>query len=63
VPFGYFFGTILGNAFLDKPLVFVYTPVAPLIWLMLVLVISAIAGLLPAWRTVRMSIRETLAYE
>ena len=49
--------------FLDKPLVFVYTLSGPAIWLLIVSVISVIASLLPARRAVKMSIRETLAYE
>jgi putative ABC transport system permease protein len=62
-PFSYFFDVVLGNTFLDKPLVFVYTLSGPAIWLLIVSVISVIASLLPARRAVKMSIRETLAYE
>jgi putative ABC transport system permease protein len=63
VPFSLLFDALLGQAFLDNPLVFVYTVVGPMIWLLIIVVISVIASLLPARRAVRMSIRETLAYE
>jgi putative ABC transport system permease protein len=63
IPFSFGFGSILGQAFLDNSLVFVFTATGPLIWLLIIVVISVIASLLPARRAVRMSVRETLAYE
>jgi ABC-type lipoprotein release transport system permease subunit len=48
------FGTTLG---------FLFSPTGPIIWLVIVLGMSFAASLLPAYRAMRMSIRETLAYE
>jgi putative ABC transport system permease protein len=63
IPFSFGFDVILGQAFLDNSLLFVFTGTGPLIWLLIVAIIAVIASLLPARRAVRMSIRETLAYE
>jgi len=63
VPFSYGFDALLGQTFLGKTLVFTFTPLGPIFWLIIVVVISVIASLLPARRAVRMSIRETLSYE
>lgn len=63
VPFSLVFDSLLGNAFLDKQLVFTFSPLGPLFWLIIVAVISVIASLLPARRAVKMSIQETLSYE
>lgn len=63
VPFSLGFDALLGQAFLDKPLVFTFSPLGPIFWLLIVVVISVIASLLPARRAVNMSIRETLSYE
>lgn len=63
IPFSLGFDALLGKAFLDKPLVFTFSPLGPIFWLLIVVVISVIASLLPARRAVNMSIRETLSYE
>jgi putative ABC transport system permease protein len=63
IPFSYGFDNLIGNAFLEKPLIFTFSPLGPVIWLMIVIIISVIASLLPARRAARMSIRETLSYE
>ena len=63
VPFSLGFDALLGQAFLDKTLVFTFSPLGPVLWLLIVVVISVIASLLPARRAVNMSIRETLSYE
>ncbi len=63
VPFSIGFGALIGQAFMDNPLVFTFPLTGPIIWLLIVIVISVIASLLPARRAVRMSIRETLSYE
>ena len=54
---------MLGILILQEPLPSVSSVTTLGIWLGLVLVISAIATLLPAYRATRMSVRETLAYE
>ena len=63
VPFSFGFDALLGQTFLGKTLIFTFTPLGPIFWLIIVVVISVIASLLPARRAVKMSIRETLSYE
>ncbi|MFC2024791.1 ABC transporter permease [Chloroflexota bacterium] len=63
VPLSLLFNTMLGQAFFAHPLDFVFSPFALITWLTIVVVISVIASLLPAYRAMKMSIRETLAYE
>jgi putative ABC transport system permease protein len=47
----------------DAPSNFSYTPIGPMIWLALVLVLSVLASALPARSATRLTIREVLAYE
>ncbi|MFC2009843.1 ABC transporter permease [Chloroflexota bacterium] len=63
IPFSLGFDVLLGEAFLGGPLVFKYSPIGPIVWIIIVIVISVTASILPARRAVRMSIRETLSYE
>jgi len=63
IPFSLAFNAMLGNVIIGQPLVFVYALIGPFIWLLIVIGISVVASLLPARRAVKMSIRETLAYE
>jgi putative ABC transport system permease protein len=53
----------VGMAFLELPLDFKYNWLGPLYWLLIVLFISAVASLLPAFNAARLSVRETIAYE
>ena len=53
----------VGMAFLELPLDFQYNWLGPLYWLLIVLFISAVASLLPAYNAARLSVRETIAYE
>ena len=46
----------------NVPLPLVSTPLTMLIWLAVVLIGSAVASAVPAWRASRLTIRETLAY-
>ncbi len=63
IPFSLGFDALLGQAFLDQPLVFTFSPLGPAVWLTIVCIISVVASLLPARRAINMSIRETLSYE
>jgi putative ABC transport system permease protein len=63
IPISLAFNSMLGNLFIDKPLIFVYPLAGPIVWLLIVVVISAIASILPARRAIKMSVQETLAYE
>jgi putative ABC transport system permease protein len=63
VPFTYLLSTIVSLAVFETPIQVVFTPTGYLIWLALVLVLSAIASILPARNAARLTIREVLAYE
>lgn len=56
------FGNAIGSTF-GAPLDFDYSLPSVLIWLVLVIVLSVLASLWPAWRATRVSVREALAYE
>jgi putative ABC transport system permease protein len=53
----------VGMAFLELPLDFQYNWLGPLYWLIIVLFISAVASLIPAYNAAQLSVRETIAYE
>jgi putative ABC transport system permease protein len=68
VPLSYpaarFFGNAVGQALLGAELMdFQFSFFAVGLWLVLVLVLSALASVWPALRAVRVSVREALAYE
>ncbi len=53
----------IGVAFLNNPLPRAYALNSAAIWLGIVLVLSALASALPAWRASRLTVSEVLAYE
>ena len=53
----------VGRALMTVPLLFEYSPVGPLLWLALVLLLATAASLLPARSAVRLTVRDVLAYE
>lgn len=53
----------VGHAFVNAPLRATVAPIGALIWLALVLLIAALASLLPAWNASRLTVRAVLAYE
>lgn len=63
VPFTYLLSTIVSLAVFETPIKVVFTFTGYLIWLALVLTLSAIASILPARNAARLTIREVLAYE
>ncbi|MEE9198960.1 MAG: FtsX-like permease family protein [Dehalococcoidia bacterium] len=63
VPVALLFNAMLGQMIFGPPLGFVFLPSGLIIWLAIVVAISVVASLLPAYRATRMSVRETLAYE
>jgi putative ABC transport system permease protein len=63
IPFTYLLSTIVSLAVFETPIQVVFTATGYLIWLGLVLVLSAIASILPARNAARLTIREVLAYE
>jgi putative ABC transport system permease protein len=63
IPFTYLLSTIVSLAVFETPIQVVFTPTGYLIWLAMVLVLSALASILPARNAARLTIREVLAYE
>ncbi len=63
VPITYLLSRIVSLAVFESPITTVFTYSGYLIWLGLVLVLSAIACILPARNAARLTIREVLAYE
>jgi putative ABC transport system permease protein len=55
--------TIVSLAVFETPIDLVFTPTGYIIWLVLALVLAAIASVLPARNAARLTIREVLAYE
>lgn len=63
VPMSRVLSAAIGIAFLKAPLVYSFSWSGAMLWLILILVIAALASILPAWRASRLSVREVLAYE
>ncbi|MBU2534819.1 MAG: ABC transporter permease [Chloroflexi bacterium] len=63
IPVTLLFNAMLGQMIIDQPLVFVFLPIGLVTWFIIVVVVSVVASLLPAYRAIKMSVRETLAYE
>jgi putative ABC transport system permease protein len=63
IPFTYLLSTIVSTAIFQSPIDTVFTYTGYAIWLALVLVLSALASILPARNAARLTIREVLAYE
>ncbi|HXF86452.1 MAG TPA: ABC transporter permease [Anaerolineales bacterium] len=63
VPFTYLLSTIVSLAVFQSPIEVVFTYLGYAIWMGLVLVLSALASIVPARSAARLTIREVLAYE
>jgi putative ABC transport system permease protein len=57
------FSSLVGDAVLEMPLDFKFSVDGAVLWLGVVLALSAVASLWPALRATRVSVREALAYE
>jgi putative ABC transport system permease protein len=57
------FSSVVGTAVLELPLDFKFSVDGAVLWLVIVLGLSAVASLWPALRATRVSVREALAYE
>jgi len=55
--------TIIGQAMMGSAVKMVFTPLGLLLWLVIVVVLSIFASILPAWNAARLTINEVLAYE
>ena len=58
-----FLGQALGQSLLARPLDYVFSVPAVLLWLGLVVVIAGLASALPAQAAARLTIRDAIAYE
>ncbi len=63
IPLAVFFGNALGMSLLARPLGYIFSVPALLIWLGMVIVIAVIASTLPAQNAARLTIRDAIAYE
>ncbi|MBN1991921.1 MAG: ABC transporter permease [Anaerolineae bacterium] len=63
IPLSIYFGNSIGVTFLNIPLVYTFPFWGIFLWLVLVIILSTIASLIPARSASRLSVRETLAYE
>lgn len=57
------FSGLIGTEVLNLPLDFTYPLYSLMIWLVVIVVVSALASLWPALQATKVSVRETLAYE
>ena len=62
-PISVLLSNILSSTIFNAPIKLVFTPMGFFIWLMLVLILSALASILPARNAARMTIHEVLSYE
>jgi putative ABC transport system permease protein len=53
----------IGVTLIQTPLAYVFSAVGLLMWLVLVVVLSVVASVIPARNAWRLSVREVLAYE
>jgi putative ABC transport system permease protein len=56
-------GWRIGMTFARLPLSYVYDLLAPVLWLVIVVIVAALASLIPARNAARLAVRETIAYE
>jgi putative ABC transport system permease protein len=63
IPITFVLARMTGEIFLKSSIGFVMSPLAVAAWLVLVLVLAALSSFYPARRSVRLTIREALAYE
>jgi putative ABC transport system permease protein len=54
---------VVGNAFMQHPLTYTFSPNGAAMWLAVVLTLAAVSTYLPALRASRLTVREVLAYE
>jgi putative ABC transport system permease protein len=62
IPLAYFFATYALSFALDQQLIYRFTPVGAVAWLIIIVVLAVIASALPARGASKISVRESLAY-
>ena len=63
IPLAVWIGNSLGNSLLARPLDYIFSIPAVLMWLGLMLFISVIASVIPAQNAAKLTIRDALVYE
>jgi putative ABC transport system permease protein len=63
IPIGIAIANIVGRLFFQSPMEFIFSMDGFLVWLVIVLILSALASFLPARSASRLTVREVLAYE
>jgi putative ABC transport system permease protein len=63
LPLSRFLSEVLGWSMLSWPLVYIFPPTAPLLWLVIVILLSAGASYLPAQRAAQSNVRDALDYQ
>ncbi len=63
VPITQFLDNSLGNALMTVPIIYIFSTKGLLIWLVVVLLLSVLASVLPARSAVKLTVRDVLAYE
>ena len=63
IPITHLLDTALGKQLMTIPILYTFSSLGTLVWLMVALVLSAIASLLPARNAVQLTVRDVLAYE
>ncbi len=62
-PLGHLLSDAVGQPLMGTPLTFSYAPAGAWLWLLSVLLLSAVASFIPARNAARLTVREVLAYE
>ena len=62
-PLSRLLGNAIGESFLNTPLTHTFSLTGALLWLAVVVLLSAVASFIPAWNAARITVREVLAYE
>jgi putative ABC transport system permease protein len=63
LPIGKLLSDAVGIAFTDFPLTYTFSTRGAVVWLMVILILAALASILPARSASRLTVREVLAYE
>jgi len=63
IPLSRLLSDALGRAIMQVPFIYTFSVAGALIWLVLVIALTAVASLLPARRAARLTVREVLAYQ
>jgi putative ABC transport system permease protein len=63
LPLSQLLGNMIGGLFLNAPLDHNFSINGVVIWLVVVVILSAVASFLPAWNASRLTVQEVLAYE